>query len=183
MTGSILPPAPEESELARWVSKGFRSEPSHSNIVQFGSPDGEYILVVQVDDPVRGYLVELHAAERDREEPVGRTIVDGRELALDIAAQMAAAADDLDALVDRPALGPETVYEEDLEHGTADPPDDWTGEEWEDALTEAFEKADIRRSKGTLTTKSIDGRDYYYLQWREGDTVQSHYVGPVTPAD
>jgi hypothetical protein len=183
MGGSIIPTAPPDSELRHWAEAGFRREPAGSNIVQFGSPDEAYVLTVQVDDPVHGYLVEVHATDRDEERPIGRTIVDDRELALDVAAQMAAAADDLDALVDRPTLGPETVYEEDLKHGTTDPPEEWEGEEWEDALEDAFEKADIRRSKGTLTAKSIDGRDYYYLQWREGETVSSQYVGPVTPAN
>jgi len=45
----------------------------------------------------------------------------------------------------------------------------------------AREKADIPVSKGTLTTKTINGRDYYYLQWRDGKTVTSQYVGPVDP--
>jgi hypothetical protein len=75
------------------------------------------------------------------------------------------------------------VHQEDIEQSTLDTPDEWDDEdEWEEAVEEAFEKAEIRRSKGTLTTKTIDGRDYYYLQWREGDKVKSQYVGPVSPA-
>lgn len=50
-------------------------------------------------------------------------------------------------------------------------------DEWEAAL----EKADICRGKGT-PTKIIDDREYYYLQWREGDRVQSQYVAPVNPS-
>lgn len=186
MPPSILPDPPADSELARWASEGFRNEPSHSNIVYFGSPDERFVLVVQVDDPVQGYLVELHSEESDDSDapPLGRTIVDDQDLALDVAAHMAAAADDLDALADRPVLGPETVYREDVERDVVEAPDEWDDdEEWRDALDEAFEKAEISRSKGTLTTKTIDGRDYYYLQWREGDSVKSQYVAPVTPAE
>jgi hypothetical protein len=187
MASGILPSPPEDSELARWAAEGFRREPTHSNIVYFGSPDEQFVLVVQVDDPVQGYLVELHLEDGDDTDadtpPLGRTIVDDRELAMDVAAQMAAAADDLEALADRPTLGPETVYREDIDKGTVDAPEEWEDDdEWQEALEEAFEKAEIPRSKGTLTTKTIDGREYYYLQWREGDSVTSQYVAPVSPA-
>jgi hypothetical protein len=64
-----------------------------------------------------------------------------------------------------------------------DPPEGWAdADAWDDALKEAREKADLAAGKGTLTVKTIDGRDYYYLQWREGSTVTSQYVAPVTPA-
>ena len=182
---SILPSPPEDSELAQWTTDGFCREPTHSNIVYFGSPDERFIIVVQVDDPVQGYLVELHPVDTDDTEPppIGRTIVDDRDLAIDVAARMAAAADDLEALADRPVLGPETVYREDIELDTVDAPDEWENEdEWREALDEAFQKADISRAKGTLTTKTIDDREYYYLQWREGDSVKSQYVAPVSPA-
>jgi hypothetical protein len=53
-------------------------------------------------------------------------------------------------------------------------------DEWEDALQEAFDEAETPRSRGSLVTKTIDGRGYYYLQWREGDTVTSKYVAPVS---
>jgi len=62
-------------------------------------------------------------------------------------------------------------------------PDDWDDdEEWEEKLEAAREKAAISASKGTLTTKTINGREYYYLQWREGEKVKSQYVAPVDPA-
>ncbi|WP_336339646.1 hypothetical protein [Haloarcula brevis] len=63
-----------------------------------------------------------------------------------------------------------------------DTPEDWDEEDWEDQLAEAREKAEIPQTKGTLTTKTIDGRDYYYLQWRDGDSIKSQYIGPVDPA-
>jgi hypothetical protein len=62
-------------------------------------------------------------------------------------------------------------------------PDDWNEDEWEDVVVDAREEADLASGKGTLTTKTIDDRDYYYLQWREGDNIKSQYVAPVTPAD
>jgi hypothetical protein len=180
----ILPPAPDDSELARWADGGQRFEPNGSNIVSFVSPDERYTLTVELDDPVRGYLVRLYDNTReDDDRPISVTVIDEDELAIEVAATTAAAADDLAELADRPQLGPPKAYLEDAEDGSASAPEGWDDdEEWQDALEEAFEKADIRRSKGTLTTKTIDGRDYYYLQWREGDKVKSEYVAPVTPA-
>lgn len=97
---------------------------------------------------------------------------------------MAAAADDLNALADAPVTGPKTVYREDVDRSTLETPDEWDDEdEWRDAVEDAFEKADIEQSRGTLTTKTIDGCDYYYLQWREDNSVNSQYVAPVTPAE
>lgn len=62
-------------------------------------------------------------------------------------------------------------------------PDGWDDDnKWEDKLEAAREKAAISASKGTLTTKTINGREYYYLQWREGEKVKSQYVAPVDPA-
>ncbi|PHQ45139.1 hypothetical protein DJ68_14675 [Halorubrum sp. C3] len=185
MTPSILPAAPEGSRLATWSTEGHRSEPSHSNIATFVSPDGAYSLSVEVDDPVHGYLIQLFANDRDRDEPIGRTVVDEEELALETAAEMAAGAEDLESLVDRPHLGPERISREDLEESRVDTPEEWADDEdeetWEEALDEAFEKADVDRSKASLTTKSISENEYYYLQWREGDSVVSQYVAPVNP--
>ncbi|MBV0926280.1 hypothetical protein KTS45_18900 [Halomicroarcula limicola] len=61
-------------------------------------------------------------------------------------------------------------------------PDDWDEDEWTDQLQAAREKAALPPTKGTLTTKTIDDRDYYYLQWRDGEIIRSQYVGPVDPA-
>jgi len=179
--GRLLPDAPEGSELRRWTDEGMRLEPSHSNIVQWTSPNERFGLTVEVDDPVRGFLVQLNVD--GRAEPIGRTIVDDDHLALQIAAEMAAAADDLEALADNPRTGPEMVYQEDIDEGLVEAPDEWgDDEDWQEELDEAFEKAEIRRSRATLTTKEIKGDDYYYLQWRDGDTVESQYVAPVNPS-
>lgn len=62
-----------------------------------------------------------------------------------------------------------------------DAPEEWDEDEWENELEEAREKAELQQ-KGTLTRKTIDGRDYFYLQWREGDQIKSQYVAPVVPA-
>lgn len=62
-------------------------------------------------------------------------------------------------------------------------PDGWDEESWEDALDDARDEGDVPPGKGTLTKKTIDSRDYYYLQWREGDTIKSQYVAPVNPSD
>lgn len=63
-------------------------------------------------------------------------------------------------------------------------PDKWADdkEDWEEKIDMAYEAAEIPRSKVTLTTKTIDDRKYYYLQWREGEKVKSQYVAPVSPA-
>ncbi|WP_434531571.1 hypothetical protein ACODNH_21540 (plasmid) [Haloarcula sp. NS06] len=63
-----------------------------------------------------------------------------------------------------------------------DTPEEWDEDDWEDQLAEAREKAEISRTTGTLTTKTIASRDYYYLQWRDGNAITSQYVGPVDPA-
>jgi hypothetical protein len=62
-------------------------------------------------------------------------------------------------------------------------PDEWDDDEWDEKIDDARETADIPPSKGTLTTKTIDGREYYYLQWREGGKIRSQYVAPVVPAN
>ncbi|WP_394743104.1 hypothetical protein [Natronococcus roseus] len=36
-------------------------------------------------------------------------------------------------------------------------------------------------SRATLTTKKINGNQYYYWQWREGEKTKSEYIRPVDP--
>jgi len=72
--------------------------------------------------------------------------------------------------------------EAQADQSTTETPEEWDDDEWDEAVDDAREEAEIPASKGTLTTKTIDGRDYYYLQWREGSKIKSQYVAPVTPA-
>ncbi len=58
-----------------------------------------------------------------------------------------------------------------------DVPDEWDESDWR----ETVEQSDAP-SGATLTTKTIDGRDYFYYQWREGSKIKSEYLAPVTPA-
>jgi len=88
-----------------------------------------------------------------------------------------------DRLADHREEQAQRELEQERERDIDDEPDEWDNEDWDDALEDAYDKADIPESKGTLTTKTIDGRDYYYLQWREGDKVKSQYVAPVVPAE
>jgi|APHM01.1.fsa_nt_gi hypothetical protein len=74
-------------------------------------------------------------------------------------------------------------FEERADQSTTETPDEWDDDGWEDAVDDAREAADISALKGTLTIKTIDGRDYYYLQWRDGSKIKSQYVAPVTPAN
>lgn len=63
-------------------------------------------------------------------------------------------------------------------------PDEWDDDEdaWADRLADARAEGDVPAGKGSLQAKTIDGRDYWYLQWREGDTIRSKYVAPVSPS-
>jgi len=95
--------------------------------------------------------------------------------ALDAHEQAVAAVDELAT-----ALG-ETETDDAV---AVDAPEEWEDDEddWEEKIGDAYEQAEIARSKGTLTVKAIDDREYYYLQWRDGEKVKSQYVAPVSPA-
>ncbi|MBX0288300.1 hypothetical protein EGH22_18370 [Halomicroarcula sp. F28] len=95
----------------------------------------------------------------------------------ELAALRATAVDAVDELIDHIEAS-----SEDPPSVEPDTPESWEEREWEDSVESAREKAGIAASKGTLTTKTINGRDYYYLQWRDGDKVRSQYVAPVDPA-
>jgi hypothetical protein len=185
---AMLDEPPTDSELERWETDGQRLE--YSNIVQWNDPEEAYVLEVTVDDPIRDFLVRLFRHEGDdvrtSENRIGQTICLGAEEALDMASRFAAAADELDGVDENPGLGPEYPDMEVVEHPdyTPTPPDEWEErpEEWDQQISEAVEKAGTQRGRPTLTTKEIDDREYYYLQWRDGDTVKSQYVAPVDPA-
>jgi hypothetical protein len=183
MDTRILDDAPEGSVLEEWAKDGDRRD--YSNVVSWVDPDGELHVEVTVDDPVYGYLIRLWRLRDD--ERLACTVEDDPERALETAARLAAAAHDLSELADDPSRGPHYLDLDYVEHPdlTPNPPEEWTGteEEWEDAMKEAIEKAGTQWGKPTLTTKKIDGREYYYLQWREGDRVNSQYVAPAELTD
>ncbi|MFC6758067.1 MULTISPECIES: hypothetical protein [Haloarcula] len=53
---------------------------------------------------------------------------------------------------------------EDQASVEADTPTSWDEGEWEPSVESAREKAGVAPSKGTLTTKTINGRNSYYVQ-------------------
>jgi hypothetical protein len=38
-------------------------------------------------------------------------------------------------------------------------------------------------SKATIVVKEINGNQYYYWQWREGEHIRSKYEGPVSDTE
>lgn len=172
-----LPQPPKHSALSDWTAVD-----KEAGAVYIG-PAEQYIISIVEADSVEGLLVELWTLG-DAERRLGRTAVNGPELAMDVTAVMADSADGLAAVSNDPPVAPPTGSPGGPAPTGPDTPDRWDDEaeedEWQDALDEAYKKADIPRGKGTLTEKTIDGRQYYYLQWREGDTVTSQYVAPVT---
>lgn len=183
MNTDILGDLPEGSEIARWAAEGRHHE--KANFVSFVDPFSQYVLAVDVDDPVQGYLIRLWTVDDGRDERVAQTVVADRETAKRVASEMAAAAADLAAVHREPSVGLRTILKEEVERSEVDTPDawdsGWDSGRWENALEEAFEEADVSRAAASLTIKSIDGQDYYYLQWREGPKVTSQHVGPVDP--
>lgn len=61
--------------------------------------------------------------------------------------------------------------------------DEWDEESWRDEMEDALEEVDISPGKGTIVTKTIDGRGYFYLQWWDGEGTKRQYVAPVVPSD
>ena len=105
----ILDDAPSDSELHRWETEGQRRD--YSNIVSWVDPDERYLLEVTVDDPVQGYLIRLfrltgHVEPRSSECRIAQVVTDKKRTdALERAAEMAAAADELDAVTPTRPLG------------------------------------------------------------------------------
>lgn len=81
----------------------------------------------------------------------------------------------------------EAKSQHEMEERASQDPDDTPGDygesEWSEIVEDAREDVDLPAGKGTVTVKTIDGNDYYYLQWREGDKVLSKYLAPVSPSD
>lgn len=74
----------------------------------------------------------------------------------------------------------EQELEDELEEesvGDQIPPKGWSEQQWEETV------ADVDApEKATLTVKTINDNDYFYYQWRDGDSVKSEYVAPVDPS-
>jgi hypothetical protein len=102
-------------------------EPSHSNIVAIDVPDESYRLRVQLEDPVNGYLIDLYY----QNTRLARTVVDDRETAGQIAAELAAVAPELREFNERPRLGPERINRVEIEakQESSPTPDEWSGQE------------------------------------------------------
>jgi hypothetical protein len=185
----ILDDAPSDSELHRWETDGQRRD--YSNIVSWVDPDERYLLEVTVDDPVQGYLIRLfrltgYAEPRSSESRIAQAVTDKKRVdALERAAEMAAAADELDAVDENPTTGPAYPDMEMVDHPdySLPAPDEWAEleDEWNEKVQDALEKADDTRGRPALSRKEIDGSAYYYLQWRHGDSVETQYLAPVEP--
>jgi len=185
----ILDDAPSDSELHRWETEGQRRD--YSNIVSWVDPDERYLLEVTVDDPVQGYLIRLfrltgHVEPRSSECRIAQVVTDKKRTdALERAAEMAAAADELDAVDNDPTAGPTYPDLEIVEHPdySLPAPGEWEDREdqWNEKVQAALEKADQPRGHPSLSRKEIDGRAYYYLQWRQDEKIHTQYIAPVEP--
>lgn len=181
--------APDVSELERWRLEGERRD--YSNIVSWTSPDQRYLLEVTLDDPVQGFLIRLfrlgatNSETRSAENRVAQTICENPDDTLDTCCRLAAAADELAAVDDEPSLGPEyqDIQAIEIPHETPNPPEEWEGkaDEWEEKAKSALEEIGEPRGRPALTKKEIDEAEYYYYQWRDGDTVLTQYVAPAEP--
>lgn len=47
---------------------------------------------------------------------------------------------------------------------------------------DVLDQIDEAPPRASVTIKTIDSKDYYYYQWRDGKKVKSEYIGPVDPA-
>jgi hypothetical protein len=56
-------------------------------------------------------------------------------------------------------------------------PEHWDSEEWVETISELEVPARVYLNK-----KTIKGNEYYYFQWRDGDSVRSEYIGPANPS-
>jgi hypothetical protein len=185
----ILDDTPSDSELHRWETEGQRRD--YSNIVSWVDPDERYLLEVTVDDPVQGFLIRLfrltgYAEPRSSESRIAQVVTDKKRAdALESAAEMAAAADELDAVDENPTAGPTYPDLELVERPeySLPAPDEWGGkeEQWNEKVQAALQKVDEPRGRPALSRKEIDGRVYYYLQWRQDEEIHTQYIAPVEP--
>lgn len=63
------------------------------------------------------------------------------------------------------------------------PNESWSKQQWRGRVREAWDDATPPLDADpSLTTKTIDGQSYFYLQWRD-DGVKTQYVAPEMPKD
>jgi hypothetical protein len=126
------------------------------------------------------------AGDPPTEEPVAPDSLP-KYLREGVAKQDAETLRDLATYADRMADYQEQQVKRELaERADQDPtetPADWEEDDWDEALDEALDKADVERGRGSIQINTIDGRDYYYLKWWDGDGVASQYIAPVAPKD
>lgn len=186
----MLADAPTGSELERWETDGHRRE--YSNITSWVDPEQNYLLEVTLDDPVEDFLLRLFrypdtGRARTSDRRIAQSLQVDRDGALKTAVRLAAAAQELDAVDEDPTMGPEypdmiTAMHPDY---TPAPPEEWEDreEEWKQKMQAAKEEASDQWGRPSLSRKEIDGREYYYLQWRNEGSVETQYVAPVEPAE
>jgi hypothetical protein len=106
--------------------------------------------------------------------------VDSEQLDEDAKRVHEQAIDDVETLVEHIEQG-ETA--EGGDESLPETPDWWADEDkWSDRVEAAYREAGIPKSEGTITTKTIDGLEYYCLQWQEDNTTTRQYIGPVDPS-
>jgi len=44
-------------------------------------------------------------------------------------------------------------------------------------MQEAYEREIAALRKGSIMTKTVSGKNYYYLKYRQGDKVKNDYIG------
>jgi hypothetical protein len=87
--------------------------------------------------------------------------------------------DDLDAQFEK--LDPATLDDvaRRAEHLAMEKRQQQRIDEQNQAETDVSDRPDGVPSKASLTVKTINGNDYEYWQWREGNSIKSKYHGPA----
>lgn len=184
----LVADVPEDTELHTWETDGQRRD--YSNVASWMSPDERYLLEITLDDPVKGWLVRLFKMDGDggvySHTRIGQTVVDTFADPMDVAVEMAAAADELEGVAEKPQIGPKYIEHEFFSERapyTPAAPDEWSksDEEWVNAMQSAIEKVDDEMKWGnpSLSKKTIDGNEYWYIQWRHDGKTETQYVAPA----
>lgn len=173
MSTCTPPSVTHESELADWE----RTDDSRAGGgTTYVSPAGAYRLTIEPDNTTEGHLVRLYAHAGSENRLLRQARVEHSELVLTVAAEMVSQRDRLSDVDTGSTSAADECESPKLV------PADWDEETgWQAALENAFARAGVPRSEGTITRKEIDGRAYYYLAYREGGRRKYQYVAPVPP--